>query len=229
MTGSKKYACMLFVLPGLLLSGPTSGRSAPDGEAPAAPAKAPVSDAALFAQELHAAGALKFYENTEALLRAGHFEQALLRYGFLNGQISGYPGYQPLEILINQRLDFLKAQLKVPVTDFLSPPRTRKKPLRAAPKAAASAPAAPSPRNQPAAEAKESEPGRSSTTGDSSEGRVAPGEQASPPPPSPDNRQKSDVSQVQDDKGPEEPPKAPSRWQRLKQRLRFWQMKKKDS
>lgn len=228
MTGSKKYACMLFVLPGLLLSGPTSGRSAPDGEAPAAPAKAPVSDAALFAQELHAAGALKFYENTEALLRAGHFEQALLRYGFLNGQISGYPGYQPLEILINQRLDFLKAQLKVPVTDFLSPPRTRKKPLRAAPKAAASAPAAP-PRNQPAAEAKESEPGRSSTTGDSSEGRVAPGEQASPPPPSPDNRQKSDVSQVQDDKGPEEPPKAPSRWQRLKQRLRFWQMKKKDS
>jgi hypothetical protein len=71
----------------------------------------PVSDAGVFLQELHTAGAIKFFENTEDLLRVAQFERALLRYAFLRGQISGQAGYRPLVIMINRRLDFLKAQL----------------------------------------------------------------------------------------------------------------------
>jgi hypothetical protein len=213
-------AVVIFLL-GLLLLAPGLGRSAPDGD-DSGIAAAPVSDAASFAGELHAAGALKFYENTEDLLRTGQFERALLRYAFLKGQIGRQPGYQPLAHQIDQRLNFLKTQLKLPEA-YVTPlkasrvrpkPPGKKEATLAAPPAPAASKAQPDPDDQkgdpkPGGEAK-SEP-----TG------LSPGQdRAAVGPKSPDSQEKpEDTTQAEAEKPPSPPP---SRWQRLKKRLLFW-------
>jgi hypothetical protein len=49
------------------------------------------SDARQFLEELRSGGALKFYEDTEDVLRAGKFERAYIRYIFLNAHIRASP------------------------------------------------------------------------------------------------------------------------------------------
>ena len=49
------------------------------------------SDARQFLEELRSGGAIKFYEDTEDMLRAGKFERAYIRYIFLNAHIRGQP------------------------------------------------------------------------------------------------------------------------------------------
>lgn len=208
-----------WVLLGLLVLAPGTGWSAPDGDAPGETAA--LADAASFTQELHAAGALKFYDNTEDLLRTGQFERALLRYAFLKGQIGRQPGYQPLAHQIDQRLSFLKTQLKLPEA-YVTPlkaarvrpkPPGKKEATLAAPPTQAVSKAQPDPDDQkgdpkPAGEAK-SEPAG-----------LSPGQKlAAAAPQPPDSQEKSEDAQAEAEKPP---PPPPSRWQRLKKRLLFW-------
>jgi hypothetical protein len=161
---------------------------------------------------------LKFYDNTEDLLRTGQFERALLRYAFLKGQIGRQPGYQPLAHQIDQRLNFLKTQLKLPEA-YVTPlkasrvrpkPPGKKEATLAAPPSPAASKAQPDPDDQkgdpkPGGEAK-SEPTGSPPGQD----------RAAAAPQSPDSQEKSADAQAEAEKPP------PSRWQRLKKRLLFW-------
>ncbi len=217
-------AWMVWLALGFLILAPNLGRGAPDGEAFLSETMEPVSDARVFFQELNSAGALKFFENTEDLLRIAQFERALLRYYFLKDQIGRQSGYRPLVIMINKRLDFLKVQLKLPETDYaaLMPPKARKGRSQKVPAVQAAPPSKPPSRLQPAAEAREGggeasiPPGANSL---SPQADLA----ATPSPYSPGNQQQSENAQVQEQNPPEVPPgPPPSRWQRLKKRLLFW-------
>jgi hypothetical protein len=187
---------------------------------------APVSDAALFAQEMRTAGALKFFENTEDLLRVALFERALLRYRFLKGQIGGHPGYRALVIMINKRLDFLKGQLRLPEADFaaLTPPEARQGRQKKAHVAQAAPSGPPASKQEPAEDGKEGAKVQASESNIPSKANSSPPQGdlgAAPPPHSPASQQQSE--RIQEQKPPEPPPgPPPSRWQRLKQRLLFW-------
>ena len=69
------------------------------------------SDARQFLEELRSGGALKFYEDTEDVLRAGKFERAYIRYIFLNAHIRGQSLYAGLLPMVDQRLQFLREQM----------------------------------------------------------------------------------------------------------------------
>lgn len=211
---------------------PAFGWSAPDGESLPVQSQASVSDAALFAQELHAAGALKFYENTEDLVRAGRFEPALLRYAFLKGQIGRHPGYQPLLSVIEQRLDFLKAQMKIPERDLLplSPPKVRKKPRQKTPTTGeVSHHSSPPEKSATEGKGKETEPGQDRQTAIPSSPAPVGHLEPEPSPGGPDRSPKTEDAENKGEKSVEASPKpSPGRWQRLKERLRFWQRKEKD-
>ena len=212
----------ILLFSGLLLMAPGLGRGAPDGETPPTEADAPVSDAGLFAQELFSAGALKFFENTEDILRVAQFERAFLRYGFLKGQIGRHCGYRPLVLMINQRLDFLKVQLRLPATEFaaLTPPKARKMPRQKGQAVQAEPPA----KAKPADAAGDGEKTQAEETS-LSPGAAASYPQGTPvaslPPQASQSQQPSEGAQVQEEKPPEPPPPL-SRWQRLKKRLLFW-------
>jgi hypothetical protein len=189
-------AAIIFLIGLLLLASP--GRSAPDGDAPGTTA-APV------------AGALKFSETTEDLLRTGQFERALLRYAFLRGQIARQPGYRPLVHQIDQRLHFLRSQLRLPegsVAPLKAPPMRRKP----AEKKEATQAALPAPDDKkgdttPASEAK-SDPAGSPPRQDLA---------AAPQPPASQEKPEDLKAEA------EKPPPPPStRWQRIKKRLLFW-------
>ncbi len=211
-------AAAIWALFGILLLASGPGWGAPNGEI--SPETAPVSDAASFAGELRAAGALKFYENTEDLLRTGQFERALLRYAFLKGQIARQPGYRPLVSMVNQRLHFLQGQLRLPVQEFpaLQAPRIRQKPpeKKEADQAAVPPPASAKAKSEPDDQTGEAKPAN----------EVKPEPAASPPgqnqaaaPQTQESAPKAEDAQPEAEKPP---PPPPSRWQRLKKRLMFW-------
>jgi hypothetical protein len=69
------------------------------------------SDYLTFADELRNHGALRFYDLTEDMLRAGKFSRAFTRYLFLRANIRGQPLYAGLAASVDQRLQFLKEQM----------------------------------------------------------------------------------------------------------------------
>jgi hypothetical protein len=93
-----------------------------------AEAKVPL-DYQLMYEELQAAGAIKFYNKTEELLRLAEFDYALLRYRFLKGQLLGQSDYSSLIPGINRRLKFLQSQMRL--TEAQISPMARKKVLMA--------------------------------------------------------------------------------------------------
>jgi hypothetical protein len=93
-----------------------------------AAAKVPL-DYQLMYEELQAAGAIKFYNKTEELLRLAEFDYALLRYRFLKGQLLGQSDYSSLMPDINRRLKFLQGQMRL--TEAQISPMARKKVLMA--------------------------------------------------------------------------------------------------
>lgn len=114
----------------LFLAGPLWGKVAPD-TGPAA-----FSDYGQFLGEYQAAGAFKFYDNTEAILRLAQFEQALMRYRFLKGQIQRKGDYHGLLSMINLRLKFLKKQMHLTEVDIAAiPPRKERIPRAKPPEA----------------------------------------------------------------------------------------------
>jgi hypothetical protein len=216
---------VLMLLPGL---------SAPDGAA-VEEQDFHVTDYGLFIEELHAAGALKFFENTEDLLRIAEFERALLRYRFLKGQIARDPGYRPLVAVINQRLAFLAGQLRLGEEDLASLTPTRIKRRRPSQRASIPAPPPAAPEKTPVSSTQSeaeapSAPGAPESGQDSSPApeilpALHPAPASSEPPPvtaSPGTLPTEPV-QVQEPPPEAQPaPPPPSRWQRFKDRLRSW-------
>lgn len=80
------------------------------------------TDYGSFLAEFQAAGAFKFYDNTEAILRLALFEQALTRYRFLKGQIQGKVDYYGLLASVNRRIQFLQKQLHLRDSDVAAIP-----------------------------------------------------------------------------------------------------------
>ncbi|MHB8067634.1 MAG: hypothetical protein ACYDIC_07005 [Desulfobaccales bacterium] len=80
------------------------------------------TDYGSFLAEFQAAGAFKFYDNTEAILRLANFEQALMRYRFLKGQIQGKVDYHGLMASVNRRIQFLQRQLHLRDSDVAAIP-----------------------------------------------------------------------------------------------------------
>jgi len=102
----------------LFLAGPVWG----DGMTDAGPAD--YTDYGAFLGEYQAAGALKFYDNTEDALRMAQFETALMRYRFLKGQIQRKVDYRGLVNMVDLRLRFLKRQMHLTNRDIAAiPPR----------------------------------------------------------------------------------------------------------
>ena len=202
----------------LILVGPIWGKISPEGEPGA------VTDYVRYLGEYEAAGALKFYDNTEAILRLAQFEQALMRYRFLKGQILGKVDYSGLLNMVDLRLQFLKKQLHLRETEVAAiPPRKIK---RAVPKP----PEVKPPPEKPKADKPKGDDEEKAKEGPAISGTIGPPGKAAPPPvtavvtPPPaaaPAKAKEDVK-TEEDKEAEEakpPPPPPGFWEKLKIRL----------
>ncbi|RJR36962.1 MAG: hypothetical protein C4567_13335 [Deltaproteobacteria bacterium] len=147
----------------LFLAGPAWGKEAPDREPP------PFTDYGSFLGEYQSAGAFKFYDNTEALLRLAQFEQSLMRYRFLKGQIQKKGDYRGLTAMVDLRLRFLKKQMHLHDGDIAAiPPRKARIPKAKPPeekkKDAADKPKTPGPPDKDKAKAGPPFPGQAPGT-----------------------------------------------------------------
>jgi hypothetical protein len=207
----------------LILAGPVGAKTWPAGD-PAA-----FTDYGAYLGELQAAGALKFYDNTEAILRLAQFERALMRYRFLKGHIQGKRDYYGLLSMVNLRLKFLKNQLHLRDVEVAAiPPRRARIPKPKKPEV--------KPGEKPGA-AKPKTPGKVDKTANKT--RVIPGVAVTPspaaqvpvavplptvqkPPPvvTSDAKTKADEKAQEEKEKEETKPVVPlSYWQRLKLRL----------
>lgn len=91
----------------LILVGPIWGKEFPQDEPQV------ITDHLRFLGELEAAGALRFFEVSEDILRLAQFERALLRFRFLKGQIQGKREYSTLVPMVDLRLQFLKRSMRL--------------------------------------------------------------------------------------------------------------------
>ena len=163
------------------------------------------SDSRQFLTELRSSGALKFYEDTEDILRAGKFERAYIRYIFLNAHIRGRPLDNGLVPMVDQRLRFLREQMHLGEGIQFSEAQERPRRRPAEP---VCPPPAPKADKKPAADSEEKPP------------------EVVIPPVVPED--KSATPPKEEAKPPgEEPPKpasAPSSswWEKLQRRLKFW-------
>jgi hypothetical protein len=162
------------------------------------------SDSRQFLEELRSGGALKFYEDTEDVLRAGKFERAYIRYIFLNAHIRSRPLDAGLVPMVDQRLHFLREQMHlgegIQYSERDERPAKRRiaRPVCPPPAPKAAKPKAPDSEEKPpemvippaAPEDKAATPPK--------EEAKPPGEEAPKPAP------------------------APSFWDKLKRRLKFW-------
>lgn len=168
-------------------------------------ASAQGSDFHQFTGELHSIGALKFYEDTEDLLRSGKFERAFSRYVFLNSHIRGQAMYAGLTAMVEQRLHFLKSQLGLPEH---TPHYVHIEPEKRKPRARRAPPCPPAKKadKKPGADGEEKAP----------EIVIPPTVTAEPEKTPPPEEKKPPADEAQK---PEPPP---SFWDKLKRRLKFW-------
>jgi len=189
------------------------------------------SDYRLFASELQSRGAFKFAADTEDLIRSGQFEQAFARYLFLKAHIHGHSLYIALDAMVNQRLHFLKSQMRLDEIPTYAAPSFKKLKRRVKKQArAVTPPGTPGPAQKDgqasaipvatpaAAEAGEPKsPAPKLAAAEKPEEPVsstAPVVQAPAPPP----EEEAGEEKPEEKKAP--PP--PSTWERLKRRLKFW-------
>jgi hypothetical protein len=209
----------------LVLAGPIWG----DGASDTGPVA--FTDYGSFLGEYQAAGALKFYNNTEAILRLAQFEQALMRYRFLKGQIRGKGDYTGLLNMVDLRLRFLQKQLHLRDVEIAAiPPRKVRIPLAKPPEAK------PPPEKPPAAKPKVSKdadedkekggPSISGTFGPPEKAAAPPMTAAQKPPEVVTTTPETKDEKAEEEKNKEEAKPAPplSYWQRLKNRL-HWKKK----
>lgn len=194
------------------------------------------SDLRQFQKELRSGGAFKFMEETEDLIRSGQFEQAFSRYLILKAHIRGQALYAGLNAMVDQRLHFLKAQMRlaeIPTYAGLSQKfkrRVRRSPSADLPGSSGpdqkGAKASASPVVIPAAaKAGDQESQASKPSSDEK-----PTESILPPVHTPDQAKtqqpeegKSPKEETQEEKPKEtKPATPPSIWDKLKRRLKFW-------
>jgi hypothetical protein len=220
-----RYLGGLAALMALLALMPGGVRAAPEHKPDPAPAGAPeskpeeksaakpapgvvVTDRGLFREEYRRAGAFKFYDNTEDILRTGQFELAYARYVYLKGNLRGQAVYRGLDAVVNQRLAFLAGQLKLP-GQVASVPTRRVKKIRRKPAPPACPPAA----STPAAPAAATQTGPPSPAS-SGEKTAIPGKEEK-------ETLKEEIKEDQPKKE-ESPPPKPSFWEKLKRKAWFW-------
>ena len=166
-------------------------------EAPAAQG----SDARQFLEELRRGGALKFYEDTEDVLRAGKFERAYIRYIFLRAHLRGLDaGLTPM---VEQRLHFLKEQMHLGEGVHYAARDTM--PMRKKAAKPACPPPEPKEVKKPAPDSEEKSPEIVIPPAPPEEKPAPPKEEAKPP----------------GEEAPKPAP-APSAWEKIKRRLKFW-------
>ncbi|MFZ2087210.1 MAG: hypothetical protein WAU47_01435 [Desulfobaccales bacterium] len=168
------------------------------------------SDDHQFAGELRSVGALKFYAETEDLLRSGKFELAFSRYIFLNSHIRGQALYTGLAAMVNQRLNFLRSQMGLgDMPHYVHvEPEQRTRARRAPP----CPPPAKKADKKPAADAEEKTPEIVIPP------TVAAGEEKAPPP---DEKKSPDEKKPPKKAAPEAAP-PPGIWEKIKSKLKFW-------
>jgi hypothetical protein len=163
------------------------------------------SDYLTFKEELRTGGAIKFYEDTEEIIRAGKFERAYIRLIFLHAHIRGRNLDAGLIPMVDQRLRFLKEQMHLGDGFTYAAPaeRVRRTPAK---------PACPPPDAKAAKPSDEEKP---------PEIIIPP----TAPPAAPEGKGETPAT-AEDKPPPPEAPKSappPSTWERLKRRLKFWQ------
>jgi len=188
------------------------------------------SDYRLFASELQSRGAFKFAADTEDLIRSGQFEQAFARYLFLKAHIHGHSLYIALDAMVNQRLHFLKSQMRLDEIPTYAAPSFKKLKRRVKKQArAVTPPGTPGPAQKD---------GQASATPVVTPAAAEAGEPKSPAPKPAAEKPEEPVSSTapvvqapapppEEEAGEEKPegkkaPPSPSTWERLKRRLKFW-------
>jgi hypothetical protein len=191
------------------------------------PASGRGSDIRQFTDELRSSGALKFYEETEKFLRTGQFERAFSRFLFLKAHIRGQALYVGLNASVDQRLQFLRSQMRLGKDTAYKKfrKRVRRRVRRVQPPSpppsdqkAAKTPTPTKSVSPVADKAKPLETGKKPPVADSPPAATTDQTYPSPkvekePPPEEDQEEKPE-------KKPSPPP--PSTWQRLKRKLQFW-------
>ncbi len=198
-----------------------------------ADAPAQFTDYGSFLGEFQAAGAFKFYDNTEAILRLANFEQALMRYRFLKGQIQGKVDYHGLLASTNRRIQFLQKQLHLRDSEVAAIPARKVRMLKAKP--AVKLPETKPPEKPGAAKPKT--PGDADTEADKTKeipvvsvtpsppaqvpaASPLPGAQKQPPVVTTDAKAKEDEkAEEEKDKEESKPAVPPNFWQRMKIKL----------
>ncbi len=191
------------------------------------------SDVRQFGEELRTGGALKFYEDTEDLLRAGKFERAFCRYLFLKAHIGGQALYVGLNTMVDWRLHFLKSQLRLGEVTAYKKPRIRVR--RQARWVPPPGPPPPEKKSDKSPTPPAATPVAAKAAGPESQAPAPspaekPAELIIPPPvtadqvkTSPNEEKKSPGEEVQEEKPKEKKPAPPpSAWDKIKRRLKFW-------
>jgi hypothetical protein len=160
------------------------------------------SDSRQFIEELRSGGAIKFYEDTEDMLRAGKFERAYIRYIFLNAHIRGQSLDAALVPMVEQRLHFLRGQMRLGEGFHYAAREDR--PVRQRRPAKPACPP-PQPKEAKKADAEDKPPEIVLP--------AVPEDKAAPPP--------QEEAKTPADEAPKPPP-PPSTWEKIKRKLLFW-------
>jgi hypothetical protein len=186
------------------------------------------SDSEQFGAELQSRGALKFSEDTEDLLRAGRFERAFSRYLFLSSRIRGQSLYAGLAATVDQRLHFLRGQLRLGEESlhYAQTVRRTTKRVRQTPSPTPEPKAAPA--AKPAADQSSPDAGAAPTE-KPGEVIITPAgpEDKKDTPPKPESQPLQEdpkTEKVENGEKPADkpPPPPPSAWEKIKRRLKFW-------
>jgi hypothetical protein len=172
------------------------------------------SDYLTFAEEFRTSGALRFYDETEGMLRAGKFDRAFTRYLFLKANIRGQSLYAGLVASVDQRLQFLRQQmhlgegaLKYEYRETYAKRRRRAKPACPPPPKKIAKTKEPSPEEKPPEMIIPAPAEEEKATPPAIEGAKASGQETKPT-----------------EAGTQKPTPAPSPsfWEKFKRKLKFW-------
>jgi hypothetical protein len=179
------------------------------------------SDYLTFGEELRTQGALRFFDETEGMLRAGKFERAFTRYLYLNANIRGQALYAGLAADVDQRLKFLRQQmhlgeggLKYEYRETYAKRRRRAKPACPPLPKKTTKTKEPTPEEKPPEMIIPAPAEEEKATPSAKEEAKAPGQETKPP--------GEEVQKPEAGTQKPTPAPPPSFWEKFKRRLKFW-------
>jgi hypothetical protein len=185
------------------------------------------SDYLTFAEELRTSGALKFYDETEDMLRAGKFSRAFTRYLFLRANIRGQSLYTGLSASVDQRLQFLREQmhlgegaLQYEYRETYAKRRRRPKPACPPPAPKTAKAKKPAPEEKPPEMIIPAPPPEEKGTPPPKAGTTPPGAETKPP--GTESQPPAEGAQKPAPAPSTTPAPSPGLWEKLKRRLKFW-------